>query len=77
VFILLNYILHVLETFSATSDEIRLMAFYLKPNCIDVSLETCLSRIYEIRIITNDLQHNCAEYGLQTWLTQTEGSRVL
>jgi len=56
----------------ATSDEIRLMAFYLKPNCIEFSLETLLSTSDEIRIITNDLQHNCVEYGLKTYLTPNE-----
>jgi hypothetical protein len=29
-----------LETFGSTSDEILLMAFYLKPDFIDVSLKT-------------------------------------
>jgi len=38
------------------------MAFYLKPNCIDVSLKKLLSTSDEIRIITNDLQLNFAEY---------------
>ena len=31
------------ETFGATSDQIRLMAFYLKPEVIGVSLESWLS----------------------------------
>jgi len=67
VFNLLTYIFYVIntgfKTFGATSDEIRLMAFYLKQKCIDVSLETLLSKSDEIRIITNDLQLNFAEYG--------------
>jgi hypothetical protein len=58
VFILLTYILYVLnmgsKTFGVTSDEIHLMGFYLKQNCIDVSLNTLLSKSNEIRIITND-----------------------
>jgi len=44
VFILLCLFLicaeYELETFGATSDEIRLMAFYLNPDFIDVSLKT-------------------------------------
>jgi len=44
VFILLCLFLicgnNELETFGATSDEIRLMAFYLNPEFIDVSLKT-------------------------------------
>ena len=43
---------YVFETFGSTSDQIRLMAFYLHTN---VSLETRLSISDEIGIITNDL----------------------
>ena len=59
VFILLCLFLicgnNELETFGATSDEIRLMAFYLNPDIIVVSLKTSLSTSDEIRIITNVL----------------------
>jgi len=44
-----------LETFEATSDDIHLMAFYLNPDVIDVSLETWLSTNDEMGVITNDL----------------------
>jgi len=44
VFILLSLYLisaeYEIEAFVATSDEIRLMAFYLNPDFIDVSLKT-------------------------------------
>ena len=44
VFILLSLYLicveYELEAFDATSNEIRLMAFYLNPDFIDVSLKT-------------------------------------
>ena len=44
VFILLSLYLicadYEFEAFDATSDEIRLMAFYLNPNFIDVNLKT-------------------------------------
>ena len=44
VFILLFLFLicaeYVFVSFGATNDEIRLMAFYLKPDFIDVSLKT-------------------------------------
>jgi hypothetical protein len=43
------------ETFGSTSDQIRLMAFYLHTDVIDVSLETILSISNETGIITNDL----------------------
>jgi len=43
------------ETFGATSDQIRLMAFCLHADVKDVSLETWLSISDEIGIITNDL----------------------
>ena len=44
-----------LETFGATSDEIRLMASYLNPDFIVVSLETWVTTSDEIGIITKDL----------------------
>jgi len=43
------------ETFGYTSDQIRLMAFYLHTDVIDVSLETIHSISDKIGIITNDL----------------------
>ena len=43
------------ETFCSTSDQIRLMAFYLDTDVIDVNLETIHSIIDENGIITNDL----------------------
>ena len=43
------------ETFGSTSDQIRLMAFYLHTDVIDVGLETILSISDKIGIITNDL----------------------
>jgi len=43
------------ETFGSTSDQIRLMAFYLHTDVIDVSLETIYSISDKIGIITNDL----------------------
>ena len=59
VFILLCLFLicaeYELETFGATSDEIRLMAIYLIPDFIDVSLKTYVSSIDEIGIITKVL----------------------
>jgi hypothetical protein len=58
-----------LETLGLTSNGIRLMAFFIKPKVIVVSLETCLSTKDEIRIITNGWQRDCAEYGIQTWHT--------
>ena len=61
VFILLCFFLkcanYELETFGATSDEIRLMASYLNPNIIVVSLETWVTSD-EIGIITKDLGLN-------------------
>jgi len=50
-----------LETFGATSDEIRLIAYYLNPDFIDVSLKTWVSTSDEIGIITEDLCLNCTE----------------
>jgi len=59
VFILLCLFLicaeYELETFGATSDEIRLMAIYLIPDFIHVSLKTYVSSIDEIGIITKVL----------------------
>jgi len=43
------------ETFGCTSDQTRLMAFYLHTVVKDVSLETILSISDEFGIITNDL----------------------
>ena len=43
------------ETFGSTSDQIRLMAFYLNTDVIDVGLETIHSISDKICIITNDL----------------------
>jgi len=43
------------ETFGSTSHQIRLMAFYLRTDVIDVSLETIHSISDEVGIITNDL----------------------
>ena len=59
VFILLGLYLicaqYEFETFSSTSDQIRLMAFYLHTDVIDVGLETIHSISDKIGIITNDL----------------------
>ena len=54
------------EEFDATSDEIRLMAFYLNPDFINVSLKTLLSTRVEILIIMKFLCLNCTENELQT-----------
>ena len=62
------------EAFDATSDEILLMAFYLNPDIIVVSLKTSLSTSDEIRIITNVLCLNCTENEIQTWLSPMDGS---
>ena len=43
------------ETFGSSSDQIRLMAFNLHTDVIDVGLETIHSISYKICIITNDL----------------------
>jgi len=43
------------ETFGSTSDQTRLMAFYLHTDVKDVSRETILSISDETGIITNDL----------------------
>ena len=43
------------ETFGSTSDQIRLIAFYLHIDVIDVSHETIHSISDEISIITNDM----------------------
>jgi len=43
------------ETFGSTSDQIRVMAFYLHTDVIDVGLETIHSISDKIGIIMNDL----------------------
>jgi len=43
------------ETFGSTSDQTRLMTFYLHTDVIDVCLQTIFSISDEIGIITNDL----------------------
>jgi len=43
------------ETLGSTSDQIRLMAFCLRTDVIDVGLETIHSISDKIGIITNDL----------------------
>ena len=59
VFILLCLYLICAEyefgTFGSTSDQIRLMAFYIHTGVIDVSLETIHSISDKIGIITTDL----------------------
>ena len=59
-----------LEIFGATSDERRLMEFYVNPEFIDVSLYTWVTTSDEIGIITKDLCLNCTENELQTCLNQ-------
>ena len=53
------------------------MAFYLKPNCIDVSLKKLLSTSDEIRIITKVLCLNCTENELKTLLSPMDGSPAI
>ena len=81
VFILLCLFLiraeYELETFGATSDEIRSIAFYLNPHFIDVSLKTWVSTSDEIGIITKDLYLNCTENEQQTCLSSTDWSRAI
>ena len=81
VFILLCLFLicadYELQTFGATSDEIRLMAFYLKPDFIDVCLKTWVSTSDEIGTIMKDSCFKCSENELQICLTSTDGSRVI
>ena len=81
VFILLSLYLisaeYEIEAFVATSDEIRLMAFYLNPDFIDVSLKTWLSTSDEIRIITKALCLNCTQNELQTWVSPMDGSPAI
>jgi hypothetical protein len=60
-----------LETFGATCDEIRLMAFYLNPDFIDVSLKTGVWTSDGTGIITKDLCLYCTENEEQTCLTST------
>jgi len=59
VFILLFLYLICAEyefvTFGSTSDQIRLMAFYLHTDVIQVGLETIHSLSDKICVITNDL----------------------
>ena len=69
VFILLYLFLicaeYEFENLGATSDEIRLKAFYLNPDFIVVGLKTSLSTSDEIGLITYDLCLNCTENELQ------------
>jgi len=65
------------EACDATSDEISLMAFYLNPDFIDVSLKTWMSTSDEIRIITKVLCLNCTENELQTWISPMDGSPAI
>ena len=59
VFILLClyliYAEYEFETFGSTRDQIRLMAFYLHTDVIQVGLETIHSISDKICVITNDL----------------------
>jgi len=81
IFILLCLFLicaeYELETLGATSDEIRLMALYLNPDIIDVSLKTWVSTSDEFGRIPKDFCLNCTENELQTCLSQIDGSRVI
>ena len=81
VFILLCLFLKcaefVLETFGATSDEIRLLAFYLNPDFIDVSLKKWVSTNDEIAIITKDLCLNCTYNEQESCLTSTDWNRAI
>jgi len=54
------------EAFDATSEEIRLMAFYLNSVFIDASLKTRLSTSDEIHIITKFLCLGCTENKVKT-----------
>ena len=65
------------EAFNASSDEIRLMAFYLYPDFIDVSLKTWLSTSDEISIITNVFCLNYSEHELKKWLSPMDGSLAI
>jgi len=65
------------EAFDATSEEIRLMAFYLNSDFIDVSLKALLSTSDEIRIITEALCLNSTEKELQTLLSPMDGSPAI
>jgi hypothetical protein len=49
------------ETFGSSSDQIRLMAFYLHTDVIDVILQTIHSISDEIGIIRNDLKLTCTD----------------
>ena len=65
VFILLCLFLicaeYEFETFGSTSDQIRLMAFYLHTDVIDVGLETIHSISIKTCIITKDLWLTCTD----------------
>jgi len=66
-----------LKSFGATSNEILLMTFSLKPDFLDVSLKTWVLTSDEIGIITKDLCIKCTENELQTCLTSPDGSRAI
>ena len=53
------------ESFGSTSDQIRLMAFYLHTDVIDVGLETIHSISDKIGIIKNDLLLVCTDNLIQ------------
>ena len=65
VFILLClyliYAEYEFETFGSTSYQIRLMAFYLHADVIDVSLETIHSISDKTGILTNDFWLTCTD----------------
>ena len=81
VFILLSLYLicveYEFEAFDATSDEIRLMAFYINPDIIVVSLKTSLSTSDEIRRIMKVLCLNYTENEIQTWLSPMDGNPAI
>jgi len=49
------------ETFDSSSDQIRLMAFYLHTDVIDVTLQTIHSISDETATIKNDLKLTCTD----------------
>ena len=65
VFILLCLYLicveHEFETFGSSSDQLRLMAFYVHTDVIDVTLQTTHSISDETGMITNDLKLTCTD----------------
>jgi hypothetical protein len=61
----------------ATSDKIRIMAFYLYPDFIKVSLKTWDSTSDKTGIITKDLCLICTENEEQICLTSTDWSRAI